>query len=98
MQDSRLPFCKNEVERRVVNRECAQSGVGMRWRGELTDCLAPTVVYENELRISTLDQSEFPSDTTGYILSGTWNESILGFHYFDLLNARVISQEWVWIS
>ena len=54
--------------------------------------MVATVVDENELRILTLDQSEFLSDTTGDILSGAWGEPTLGFHYFGLLNTRVIGQ------
>ena len=55
--------------------------------------MVATVVDENELRILTLDLSEFLSDTTGDILSGPWGEPTLGFHYFGLLNMRVIGQD-----
>ena len=53
----------------------------------LTHCLAPTVMHENQLRISTLGHSESPSNTIGDVFSAAWNESKLGFHHFDFLNA-----------
>ena len=57
----------------------------------LTHCLAPTVLDENKLRITTLDHSEFPSDAVGDVFSGAWDESVLGFHHFDFLNACTAS-------
>ena len=59
----------------------------------LTHCLAPTIVYEDELRVPALGHPEFTSDAIGYSFSGAWNESKLGFHHFNLLNARVTSQD-----
>ena len=49
--------------------------------------MAPTIVDENELRIPALHQSEFPSDAIGNIFSRAWDESELGFHHFNFLNA-----------
>ena len=76
-----------------MNRECAQGGVDFRWGRGLTHCLAATIVDENELRIPTLDQSEFLSGTTGDILSGAWGEHMLRFHYFNFPDTRVTDQQ-----
>ena len=94
-QDSRLPFHTNEIETRAANRKCAQSGADFGWGGTRA-LLGPTVVDENGLRISALKLRAWPigipSDATGYILPEAWGGSILGFYYFDLLNARVAGQ------
>ena len=69
--------------------------VGQILDGEGTRALlGPTVVDENGLRVSALKAWPIgiPSDATGYILSDAWGGSMLGFHYFDLLNACVAGQ------
>ena len=70
--------------------------VGQILDGEGTRALLgpSTVVDENGLRISALKDWPIgiPSDATGYILSEAWGASMLGFHSFDLLNARVAGQ------
>ena len=69
--------------------------VGQILDGEGTHALpGPTVVDENGLRISALNAWPIgiPPDATGYILFEAWGGSMLGFHYLDLLNARVADQ------
>ena len=70
--------------------------VGQILDGEGTHALLgpSTVVDENGLRISALKAWPIgiPPDATGYILPEAWGGSMLGFHYFDLLNARVADQ------